>query len=352
MLAIASCAGMFMSCHDQPKSAFFSGTISEAFKEAARQKKYLLIVSENDQCPPCETWNNLLTDNRQVKEMLGDKYLLYKCVRQVKGNEILSYSLNSVGSPTTIICNRKGEIGSIISGNKKEDDFIAELYAFENERSMFRFYVKRAIDSIHLGTLPKAIEKSLQAILTYQAAENDTSKWRTALTIVQASAINQPYFYNCYLSAMLSNKLGDKSQSKQWALKALSLMGPYEILLYRNLLNETQTYADSTLKMENAPYVTVTQSKMNLGVLKYREKKLLQLLVYNKGKSPLLLSQAVVSCSCLSAVCPKAPIAPGDSAIIQLSYDASSHGVFNRGVSILSNAKNPIVEVALSGVVE
>ncbi|RAJ77347.1 thioredoxin-related protein [Chitinophaga dinghuensis] len=352
MLAIASCAGMLMSCHNQSKSVFFSGTLSQAFEEAARQKKYLLVVSENEQCPPCVTWNSLLTENKQVKEMLADKYLLYRCVRQVKGNEILSYSLNSVGSPTTILYNQRGEIGSIITGNKKEDELITELYAFENERSMFRFYTKRASDSNHLGTPPKAIEKSLQAMLAFQAAGNDTSKWRTALTAVQAAAMSQPYFYNCYLSAMLNNKLGDKSQSRKWALKALELTGSYEMLLYRDLLNETKTYADTTLTMENAPYLAVAQSKITLGVLKFREKKVWQISVYNKGKNPLLLHQAVASCSCLSAVCPKAPIAPGDSAIIQLSYDASSHGVFNRGLSILSNARNTIMEVAVSGVVE
>lgn len=63
----------------------------------------------------------------------------------------------------------------------------------------------------------------------------------------------------------------------------------------------------------------------------------------NKGKTPLLLSKPESSCGCTVASWPKAPIMPGDSSEIKVTYNTSFEGAFNKTVVVKSNSKKPVV---------
>lgn len=63
----------------------------------------------------------------------------------------------------------------------------------------------------------------------------------------------------------------------------------------------------------------------------------------NKGKEPLLLSKPQSSCGCTVASWPKAPILPGDSSEIKVTYNTSFEGAFNKTVVVNSNTKKPVV---------
>lgn len=63
----------------------------------------------------------------------------------------------------------------------------------------------------------------------------------------------------------------------------------------------------------------------------------------NNGKTPLLLSQPQSSCGCTVASWPKAPIMPGDSSEIRVTYNTSFEGPFNKTVVVSSNSKKPVV---------
>jgi len=60
----------------------------------------------------------------------------------------------------------------------------------------------------------------------------------------------------------------------------------------------------------------------------------------NTGSEPLLISKASGSCSCAITSWPRAPIVPGESASIKVTYDTKRIGPINEPFTITSNAVN------------
>ena len=69
----------------------------------------------------------------------------------------------------------------------------------------------------------------------------------------------------------------------------------------------------------------------------------------NKGKSPLILSNAKASCGCTVPEWPKDPIAPGKSGIIKVVYNTANIGAFNKSITVSSNALNSTVILQIKG---
>jgi hypothetical protein len=64
----------------------------------------------------------------------------------------------------------------------------------------------------------------------------------------------------------------------------------------------------------------------------------------NTGKAPLTLSNVTASCGCTVPEWPNGPIAPGTSSSIKVKYNTVIVGVFNKSITVNSNAvTNPIV---------
>ena len=73
----------------------------------------------------------------------------------------------------------------------------------------------------------------------------------------------------------------------------------------------------------------------------------------NIGKEPLKLSNVQPSCGCTLPTWPKEPIAPGKTAIITAIFNSAGRpGVFNKYITVTSNAKTPSVALTLKGFVE
>lgn len=73
----------------------------------------------------------------------------------------------------------------------------------------------------------------------------------------------------------------------------------------------------------------------------------------NTGKEPLIITDAKGSCDCTVPEWPKQPIRPGESATIKVKYDTKKVGLFNKTVTITSNARNESVsELKITGTVE
>ncbi len=69
----------------------------------------------------------------------------------------------------------------------------------------------------------------------------------------------------------------------------------------------------------------------------------------NTGKEPLILSRPRSSCGCTVPTWPKKPILPGKEEVISVTYATGRVGAFNKTVTIMSNAKNPIVVLRIKG---
>jgi len=73
----------------------------------------------------------------------------------------------------------------------------------------------------------------------------------------------------------------------------------------------------------------------------------------NTGKEPLIITDAKGSCDCTVPDWPKHPIKPGESGTIKVKYDTKKVGLFNKTVTITSNARNQsVTELKITGIVE
>lgn len=85
------------------------------------------------------------------------------------------------------------------------------------------------------------------------------------------------------------------------------------------------------------------ETNFDFGKIYYRADGTHAFKFVNKGKEPLLLTQPRSSCGCTVPTWPKAPIMPGDSGTIKVTYNTHIIGQFNKSVTVYSNAAKPVV---------
>lgn len=69
----------------------------------------------------------------------------------------------------------------------------------------------------------------------------------------------------------------------------------------------------------------------------------------NSGDAPLLISNVKTSCGCTVSAYPKEPIMPGESEKIKVTYNAAKSGLFNKKVTVLSNADKTNYSLSIKG---
>lgn len=70
---------------------------------------------------------------------------------------------------------------------------------------------------------------------------------------------------------------------------------------------------------------------------------------YNKGLSPLIISDITASCGCTVPSWSKKPLMPGDSGIIQVLYLTNAPGNFEKEITVFSNATKEPSSLKLKG---
>jgi hypothetical protein len=69
----------------------------------------------------------------------------------------------------------------------------------------------------------------------------------------------------------------------------------------------------------------------------------------NTGKETLIITNVKSSCGCTVPTYPKAPLKKGEKGIIHVQYDTKRVGVFNKTITVYSNAKNSPVQLFIKG---
>lgn len=72
----------------------------------------------------------------------------------------------------------------------------------------------------------------------------------------------------------------------------------------------------------------------------------------NVGDKPLVINQAVASCGCTAPVFTKAPVLPGKTGVIKVTYNGSDRfpGAFKKAITVRSNSKkNEIMRLFIIG---
>ena len=72
-------------------------------------------------------------------------------------------------------------------------------------------------------------------------------------------------------------------------------------------------------------------------------------MISNTGDKPLVLSNVTVSCACTDVEWTKTPIAPGESGMVKVTFDAKALGRFEKSVGIYSNADPSLVYLKFGG---
>jgi len=68
----------------------------------------------------------------------------------------------------------------------------------------------------------------------------------------------------------------------------------------------------------------------------------------NTGKSILVISNVSTSCGCTVSTFPKQPIAPGEGATIDVSFDSNGrHGLQSKSVTVFTNTQPPVTTLRI-----
>ena len=108
----------------------------------------------------------------------------------------------------------------------------------------------------------------------------------------------------------------------------------------------------SALQAKKYPEIKFEKTTIDLGTFSMDEP--VQKCVFkftNTGKERLVINQVHTSCGCTVADYPKAPISPGATGEITVTYNGTGKmvGRFKKGIQIYTNCKNDLSRVFIQG---
>jgi len=112
------------------------------------------------------------------------------------------------------------------------------------------------------------------------------------------------------------------------------------------------TFAQKINKSQNdeiAPKIVFNKTVHDFGKVTQYAPAWCEFRFYNRGKSPLIISDISASCGCTVPSWSKAPVMPGDSGIVQVNYATSETGTIDKVVDVFSNATKKPVSLKLIG---
>ncbi|OFX32336.1 MAG: hypothetical protein A2X08_03900 [Bacteroidetes bacterium GWA2_32_17] len=99
----------------------------------------------------------------------------------------------------------------------------------------------------------------------------------------------------------------------------------------------------------NSPEISFTKTIHNFGSLQKKSDASIDFVFKNTGKSPLVLKSVTPSCDCTTPDWPKGPIMPGKTGTIKVVYETKEMGVFNKTITVVSNAITNKIELSIQG---
>ncbi len=121
----------------------------------------------------------------------------------------------------------------------------------------------------------------------------------------------------------------------------------FAIFFALTIHSNAQVSADDT-----APVITFEKTTHDYGTIKKGADGTYEFVFKNTGKEPLILSKPRSNCGCTVPDWPQEPIMPGQSNKIKVTYNTNLIGVFNKQVTIISNASNSPVVLQIKGTVQ
>lgn len=109
----------------------------------------------------------------------------------------------------------------------------------------------------------------------------------------------------------------------------------------------------NTLSASAQPTVIKTErDSVDLGIVKYGEKKHAVFKITNRGDSPLIIRDVRTSCGCTNASWDKRPVKPGKTTELSVVFEPNSLGKFIKSIDILCNIPEKVYSLKIIGQVE
>lgn len=103
---------------------------------------------------------------------------------------------------------------------------------------------------------------------------------------------------------------------------------------------------------KNVPEIVFDKETHDFGVIPQGVPASYTFIVTNKGKSPLIITNAAAGCGCTTPEWTKEAIKPGGKGFIKATYNAASPGAFTKTVTVTSNASRETVTLTIKGEVK
>ena len=126
--------------------------------------------------------------------------------------------------------------------------------------------------------------------------------------------------------------------------KVLSIKGT---VLTKDEIKPTLTPA----QLAQSPHLVLDQSTHDFGKMEAGQQPVARFTVRNTGKTPLVLGALTSSCYCVGYKATPAPIAPGQSAVVELLYTQRQLGQVSDAVTIASNDVSGDAKIVLKATV-
>lgn len=102
-------------------------------------------------------------------------------------------------------------------------------------------------------------------------------------------------------------------------------------------MQENAEKAEPAGENVDGPVLTLDNDVVDYGEIEQGSEPLRKVSFTNTGNAPLVISNAKGSCGCTVPTWPREPIAPGESADIEIRYDTKRTGSINKRVTLTTN---------------
>ncbi|WP_310397981.1 DUF1573 domain-containing protein [Hymenobacter sp.] len=104
-------------------------------------------------------------------------------------------------------------------------------------------------------------------------------------------------------------------------------------------------------QLAKSPHLVLDKTSYDFGKMEAGQQPVARFTVKNTGKSALVLGALAAGCYCVGYKTPPAPIAPGQSAVIELLYSQRQLGQVSDAVTISSNDVSGDAKIALKATI-
>jgi hypothetical protein len=235
------------------------------------------------------------------------------------------------------------------------------LFPLEEKKIVFRFKEDQCLDCIDsaLAALREFAAAAGTGNVILLASYHDLSRLRALIRVKKI-----PFkVYNC--DAGIFQRPNEDLKSPWLFLMDHKLIAELPLTiqtsqtwLSRYYLSEIRTSlarrysSEYPITIERTSSIRFDTTNLDLGNIGYKGKATARFGFCNNGSHPLVITSVVTSCGCTTASFPHQPILPGDSSYIEINYDTRRTGVFDRTISVYSNAHQSPTDIKIKGYVE